>query len=198
MIEVKNIVKSFGKKTVLNNVSFSVPNAGVYAIVGRSGIGKTTLLRLIAGLDTPDSGSIDAKNVKIAYKFQEPRLIDWLTALDNVAVVIEDKSTAVELARAWLATVDLSDVALLYPDQLSGGMQQRVALARALAFEGDVLLLDEPFSAVDEETKQTLLSLVKQYAQTHAVILVTHDTSEIETLEASVIPLWEAPSFKKL
>lgn len=198
MIEVKNIVKSFGKKTVLNNVSFSVPNAGVYAIVGRSGIGKTTLLRLIAGLDTPDSGSIDAKNVKIAYKFQEPRLIDWLTALDNIAVVIEDKSTAVELARAWLATVDLSDVALLYPDQLSGGMQQRVALARALAFEGDVLLLDEPFSAVDEETKQTLLSLVKQYAQTHAVILVTHDTSEIETLEASVIPLWEAPSFKKL
>ena len=191
MIEVKNIIKSFDEKNVLNGVSFRIPDTGIYAIVGKSGIGKTTLLRLIARLDTPDSGNIETNNVKIAYKFQEPRLMEWLTALDNIRLVVEDKSAAAEIAQAWLTVVGLSDAAELYPDQLSGGMQQRVALARAFAFGGDVLLLDEPFSAVDEETKRILLSLVKQYAQNHAVVLVTHDTSEIEALEATVIPLWE-------
>lgn len=191
MMEVKNLAKSFGEKTVLNNVSFSVPCTGVHAIVGKSGIGKTTLLRLIAGLDTPDSGMIVTDNVKIAYKFQEPRLMNWLTALENVAIVIEDKENTEQIALALLEKVGLFDAAPLYPDQLSGGMQQRVALARALAFEGDVLLLDEPFSAVDEETKRSLMSLVKQYAKTHAVILVTHDPSEIESLGASTIRLWD-------
>lgn len=192
MIKVKNIVKRFDEKVVLNNVSFDIGDVGVFAIVGRSGIGKTTMLRLIAGLDTPDAGSITADNTKIAYKFQEPRLLNWLTTLENVAVVLEDKTTAKELALTWLEAVGLSDATNLYPDQLSGGMQQRVALARALAFEGDVLLLDEPFSAVDEATKQSLLLLVKQYAKNHAVVLVTHDPGEIEALEATVISLPEA------
>ena len=190
MIEVNKLTKAFGGKTVLNNVSFSVADRGVYAVVGKSGIGKTTLLRLIAGLDTPDSGTIVTNNLKIAYKFQEPRLMKWLTALENVSVVIEDKADAEKIALAWLKKVDLAEASSLFPDQLSGGMQQRVALARALAFDGDLLLLDEPFSAVDEETKHALLSLVKQYAEDHIVILVTHDPSEIEALNASVIPLW--------
>lgn len=191
MIEIKNLAKSFGGKTVLNNVSFSVPSTGVYAIVGKSGIGKTTLLRLIAGLEPPDAGAVLTEGMRIAYKFQEPRLMNWLTALENVAIVIEDKENAKELALALLEKVGLSDAASLYPDQLSGGMQQRVALARALAFEGDILLLDEPFSAVDEATKKDLLTIVKQYSQTHAVILVTHDPDEIESLGANVIHLWE-------
>ena len=191
MIEVKNLAKSFGKKNVLNNVSFSVPSTGGYAIAGKSGIGKTTLLRLIAGLEAPDAGTILTEGARISYKFQEPRLMNWLTALENVAIVVEDKEKANEFALALLEKVGLSDAASLYPDQLSGGMQQRVALARALAFEGDVLLLDEPFSAVDEETKKDLLSIVKQYSKTHAVILVTHDPDEIESLGATVIHLWE-------
>ena len=192
MIAVKKIVKKFDQKTVLNNVSFEIGDVGAFAIVGRSGIGKTTLLRLIAGLDIPDEGSITTASAKIAYKFQEPRLMNWLTALENVAIVVDDKSNALNHARTWLEAVGLPDAADLYPDQLSGGMQQRVALARALAFEGDVLLLDEPFSAVDEETKSGLLSLIKQYANTHAVVLVTHDHDEIEALDATVIPLLDA------
>ena len=191
MIEIKNLAKSFGEKNVLNNVSFSVPSTGVYAIVGKSGIGKTTLLRLIAGLEVPDAGAVVTEDARIAYKFQEPRLMNWLTVLDNVAIVAKDKEKANELALTLLEKVGLSDAASLYPDQLSGGMQQRVALARALAFEGDILLLDEPFSAVDEETKGDLLSIVKQYSEAHTVILVTHDPNEIEALGATVIHLWE-------
>ncbi len=188
MIEVKNIQKSFDGKTVLENLSFSVPKNGVLAIVGESGIGKTTLLRIIAGLEDADSGTIEIKETKTAYKFQEPRLFPWLTALENISEVIEEANRA-EIAASYLEAVGLSHAAALYPDQLSGGMAQRVALARALAYNADLLLLDEPFSAVDETTKTALLSLVKQYGKEHAVILVTHDADEINALGASVMVL---------
>ncbi len=189
MMEVKNICKSFDEKKVLKNVSFSIPKTGILAIVGKSGIGKTTLLRIVAGLETADSGTIESNSVKIAYKFQEPRLFPWLTALENVTAVIEPNACS-EIAHSYLSSVGLSDAEKLYPDQLSGGMQQRVSLARALAYEADLLLLDEPFSAVDDETKKELLSLVKHYSQNHAVILVTHDADEIKALNASVITLF--------
>ena len=110
-------------------------------------------------------------------------MLDWLTAKENIAAVMPKD----EEADKWLEAVGLLDSAEKYPNELSGGMQQRVALARALAYGGDLLLLDEPFSAVDAETKQVLISLIREYAQNKAVILVTHDLTEAEELNADII-----------
>jgi NitT/TauT family transport system ATP-binding protein len=189
MLKIKHISKSFGEKEVLCDVSFDCQDFGITAIMGASGIGKTTLLNIIAGLETADSGTVDFTFSKIGYKFQEPRLFEWLTALDNIKIVIEDKQKAHQFAKNALALVGLSESEDKYPLQLSGGMQQRVALARALAFQGDLLLLDEPFSAVDAETKKQLIDAVRQYAKDHAVIIVTHDYAEAKALDAVIVEL---------
>ncbi len=189
MLKLNNISKSFGDKLVLDRVSLQIGTRGITAIMGQSGIGKTTLLRIISGLETADSGTVESTFKRISYKFQEPRLFEWLTAIENIKVAIGDTTDGVEIAKSYLQKVGLSESADLYPNELSGGMQQRVSFARALAYEGDLLLLDEPFSAVDEKTKQILISLVAEYAQNHAVILVTHSTEEASALGATIVTL---------
>ena len=189
MLKIEHIRKSFGEKEVLCDVSLSCQDFGITAIMGASGIGKTTLLNIIAGLETADDGDIESTFTKIGYKFQEPRLFEWMTALDNVKAVVSDKQEAHQIAQHALAIVGLSNNEDKYPLQLSGGMQQRVALARALAFQGDLLLLDEPFSAVDTETKNQLIGAVRQYAKDHAVIIVTHDRTEATALDAVIVEL---------
>ena len=183
MLKINNLYKTFGDKAVISDLSLNCPDRGVIAIMGASGIGKTTLLNIIAGLEVFDSGEFVNSFKKTSYKFQEPRLLDWLTAKENIAAVMPKD----EEADKWLEAVGLLDSAEKYPNELSGGMQQRVALARALAYGGDLLLLDEPFSAVDAETKQVLISLIREYAQNKAVILVTHDLTEAEELNADII-----------
>ena len=186
MLKIKNLVKYFGKECVLNGFSMKSPNKGVVAVMGASGIGKTTLLNIIAGLEKPTSGEIQSTFKKVSYKFQEPRLLKWLTAKENIEAVMTDASGNV---KPYIEQANLSEDADKYPDELSGGMQQRVALARALAYDGDLLLLDEPFSAVDEETKKILIAAISQYAEEHAVILVTHDVAEAEALNAKIITI---------
>ena len=119
----------------------------------------------------------------MSYKFQDPRLLEWLTAKENITAVCDNDETTYKL----LEKVELSDSADKYPRELSGGMKQRVALARALAFGGDLLLLDEPFSAVDADTKSILIRIIKEYSQSNAVILVTHDIDEAKDLNAEII-----------
>ena len=189
MLKIDEITKRFGDKTVLGGVSLLCENTGITAVMGSSGIGKTTLLNIIAGLIPADGGEILSTFSRVAYKFQEPRLFDWLTTVENVKIVMNDSENDDVRARSLLSSVGLSDSVGKYPGQLSGGMQQRVSLARALAYDGDLLLLDEPFSAVDEETKKQLISLIKHYGETHAVILVTHDRSEAEALGATIVEL---------
>lgn len=189
MLQIKNLCVSLGDKKVLENLSFFCENVGCVALMGASGIGKTTLLRVIAGLIVPDAGTVEYSFQKISVKFQEPRLLDWLTVKENLTAVLETAENADQIASEWLAAVGLSDDADKYPRELSGGMAQRVALARALAYEGDLLLLDEPFSAVDEATKAPLLELIREYAKTHAVILVTHSKEEAELLGARIVTL---------
>lgn len=172
----------------MENFSFFCEDTGCTALMGASGIGKTTLLRVIAGLITPNEGEIENTFSRVSVKFQEPRLFDWLTVKENVTAVLETE-TAEKTAWKWLCAVGLEADADKYPRELSGGMAQRVALARALAFDGDLLLLDEPFSAVDEATKAPLLALIRDYAKTHAVILVTHNKEEAELLEAKIVTL---------
>lgn len=189
MLKVDRICKSFGEKTVLNNISLYCEKTGVTAIMGASGIGKTTLLNIIAGLERADTGTVESAFTRISYKFQEPRLFEWLTAIDNIKAVLPEEKNALLTAKEWLDRVGLSDSLYKYPSELSGGMQQRVSLVRALAFGGDLLLLDEPFSAVDSDTGKILTDMIADYAKNHSVILVTHSIEEARALGANIITL---------
>ena len=187
MLTLSNISKKYGNNEVLKDFSMTCPPKGVIAIMGASGIGKTTLLNIISGLEKADSGEILCDFAKISYKFQDARLLAWLTAKENVKIVIP--KNAKNDATYWLRKFNLEDSCNKYPRELSGGMQQRVALARALAYEADLLLLDEPFSAVDIETKNVLMNSIKEYSKTNAVIIVTHDITEALELNADIITI---------
>ena len=187
-IEIVNLTKRFGDALVLDRVNLSLRSPGVTAITGPSGKGKTTFLRCLAGLEQPDSGTVH--NVgRVAYMFQEPRLLPWLTAAQNVNLVLADNSSTMPRARDWLARVELVHAADQYPETLSGGMQQRVALARALAYSGDTILLDEPFRALDRPLRLRLYPLLREAAQTSAVVIVTHDPEDAEQLGASIVSI---------
>lgn len=178
MIAFKNVSVKLGKTTVLKDFSMTVNQGEHVALMGASGSGKTTVLKLIAKQLQPDSGSISCNTNKISYMFQEPRLVPWLTAADNVNLVLGDHPNSLPEAIKWLKAVGLEDAISKYPSELSGGMQQRTALARALAYNGDILLLDEPLSALDETMAEELLLMIKEYAKDKTVILVTHSSKQ--------------------
>jgi len=176
---------------IVDGVDWAIPRGGFHCLVGRSGCGKTTLLKLAAGLLLPDQGSVRIDGVvlrepgeRIGFVFQAPTLLEWLTVLDNVLLPLslkrrlrpQDRHKAMEL----LELVALGDYAVRYPSQLSGGQQSRVAVARALVTQPDLLLLDEPFAALDaltrEELQDDLLRLCALRATT--VLFVTHDITE--------------------
>ena len=182
MINLKNVNVSFGKKQVLSNLNFNFEKGKKYAIMGESGCGKTTILNAIAGLVKLRAGeTAKPNNCKFAYVFQEPRLFNWLTVLENVSVVSElSKSDADNKSKEILSSLGLSFSISLYPQVLSGGMKQRVSLARALAFDADVILLDEPFKALDPETKKITADYVFEYLKDKTVIMVTHDPTDLK------------------
>lgn len=168
---LKNITKEYDGKRVLDGISLEIPERGIFGIFGASGQGKTTLIRIICGLEQPDGGEIiGTQGVNFSVVFQEDRLLPSLTALENVALV-SDKATAAEM----LERVGLAESADKYPSELSGGMSRRTAIARALAYSGDALILDEPFKGLEAELKERVGTLIREYAQTKPVIIVTHD-----------------------
>ena len=171
MIEIHNLSVKLGDKTIFSDYSTTLPDEGVVMISGESGIGKTTLLRVLCGLQRPDKGSITGlADRKISFVFQEPRLLDHLTALENAALV-SDRTTAEKL----LCELNMDNELHLKAGKLSGGQKQRVSLARAFAFSYDVVLLDEPFTGLDEQNKQKAAKLIQT---ARLAIVVSHDAKD--------------------
>lgn len=180
MIRIENLCKRYGDQLVLDRFSLSLQDGEKIAIMGESGRGKTTLLRIIAGLEKPEAGTVSGFNKEeIAYVFQEPRLFESLSVIKNLTVVSSQPArTAEKKAKELLLAVGLENAAEKYPDELSGGMKQRLALARAFMVDRPILLLDEPFSSLDKDTRNAIIDFVKEQAKNKTVIMVTHDSND--------------------
>jgi NitT/TauT family transport system ATP-binding protein len=186
MIAIDRLNVAYGDASVLKDCALRVTAGSRIALMGPSGCGKTTLINAIAGLAAPDSGSIQV-NGRVSYVFQEPALFPWLTAEENVNVVLSDKPDTLPQARRWLEEAGLADSLNKYPHQLSGGQKQRVAICRALAFGGDILLLDEPLKGLDPDTREQVANLILNTWKDKTLLLVTHDQWEAQTLCDTVL-----------
>lgn len=171
MIEIRDLSVKLGEKQVFSNFTAELPDAGVVLVGGESGIGKTTLLRVLCGLVKPDSGTVTGlKDRKVSVVFQEPRLLEHLTALENVALVSDRAS-----AEVLLRELNMENELHLKAGALSGGQKQRVSLARAFAFSKDIVLLDEPFTGLDEQNKQKAAQLIRT---ARLAVVVSHDSTD--------------------
>lgn len=203
-VELKNINKTFGNYKASDNVNFTIEQGKLIGLLGPSGSGKTTILRMIAGLETPDSGEIiiDGKVVNdipaskrgIGFVFQNYALFRYMTVFDNIAFGLKiqkkDKKYIKERVSELVELIGLKGLEKRYPSQLSGGQKQRVAFARALAPNPTLLLLDEPFAAIDAKVRQELRSWLKEMIEKLGVtsIFVTHDQDEaIEVADEIII-----------
>lgn len=196
-VSIKNISKTYGDKQVLNRISKEFPVGETTVIMGASGCGKTTLLRILLGLEMPDSGEVIGMPEKAAVLFQEDRLCEDASAYENIALVLERKATRTrretqrhkieqEAAQVGIMPDDLKQNVM----ELSGGMRRRIALLRALLYEADCVILDEPFKGLDEETKQMVMRYVKKKTAGKTTFLVTHDSAEADFFGGNI---WNLP-----
>lgn len=206
-LQFEQIAKTFGSLEVIKRFDNRIKTGEIVALVGPSGCGKSTLLHMVAGLETPSSGKltvagapIEAPSPARTLVFQEHALYPWLSLLDNVALALEFQDKPRKEARAqakhWLARVQLPGFENYYPHQVSGGMRQRAALARAFIARPQVLLLDEPFGALDALTRMTLQSVLKDLIaeERPTVLLVTHDVDEALYLADRVLVFSQRPA----
>jgi NitT/TauT family transport system ATP-binding protein len=207
IIEVKDIAKTYeGSVEALAGINLALPQANLSTLLGPSGCGKTTLLKIIAGLISPSRGEVWVKGQKVdgpgperAFVFQDFALLPWANVLRNVAFGLELRGLAKgereQIARKHIHEVGLKSFESSYPHQLSGGMRQRVGLARALTVDADIILMDEPFSSVDEQTRrkfqEELLDLLRHKKKT--VIFVTHSIEEAVYLSDRIVLLSPRP-----
>jgi NitT/TauT family transport system ATP-binding protein len=206
-VSARNISKNYGEVEALRNMSLEFPRGQLTSLLGPSGCGKTTLLKIIAGLLEPTSGKVEVNGKTVtgpgpdrAFVFQDFALLPWATVLRNVAFGLEMRGVAASereaRAEKYIKDVGLAGFEHSYPHELSGGMRQRVGLARALAVDAEVLLMDEPFSAVDEQTRrkfqEDLLELVK--VENKTFIFVTHSIEEAVYVSDQIAILLPRPS----
>lgn len=197
-IELKNIQKSYSVDDrtlhVLKGINLHIPEKSITVILGRSGCGKTTLLRLVGGLESPDFGEIKfTAEHKTAYVFQEPRLMPWLHVWDNVVFGLKKQERDKTAVQNIIDTVGLKGFEKAYPHQLSGGMQQRVALARAFAYDPSFIMMDEPFAALDYFTRdQMQKELIRlQQSRGASILFVTHSIDEALLLGHKIVIIEE-------
>ncbi|OZI67966.1 ABC transporter ATP-binding protein [Bordetella genomosp. 1] len=202
LLSVRVDEKWFGASKVLDQVEFELVDKQVVALLGPSGCGKSTLLRIAAGLDTEFKGQVrkgaaidPVRQAPISYVFQEPRLMPWLSVADNISFLDSGRTPDRAWVQALIDAVGLTGFERALPKQLSGGMAQRAAIARGLYSRPQVLLLDEPFSAVDAFTRMNLQQLVLDLIQRFgiSILLVTHDIDEALYLGDDVIVLGARP-----
>ena len=207
ILKFNNVSKTFfnekGETHVLDSLSFNIEEGTINAILGPSGCGKTSILNLISGLITPTNGTIK-KPESIGYMFQKDNLFEWLNILDNVTLglkVQKKKSLDnIEYAKKLLKKYGLEEFIYAYPNNLSGGMRQRVALIRAVVTKPKLLLLDEPFSALDAQTRlavsEDIYSIIRDLKIT--TVIVTHDLSEAISLSDNIFLLSKRPAKLKM
>lgn len=199
MVEIQRLNFAFAQQQIFRDFNFSLPTARWTALLGASGIGKSTLLRLIAGLEKNFSGEIKlAQNAKIAWLAQQDCLLPWLSVLDNVQLQAHlqgnKNAQTQEKAEQLLQAVKMLEHKHKPCYQLSGGQRQRVALARTLMLDADLILMDEPFSALDAVTRLQLQQLARQLLANKTVLLITHDPQEALRLADQILVLKNQPA----
>jgi NitT/TauT family transport system ATP-binding protein len=200
-MRISGLRKVFDNQVVaIENLSLEIQGGEFLAILGPSGCGKSTLLRIIAGLEKPSAGTLELPEARKAYVFQDAHLLPWRNVLRNAALPLElmgqHRTRRSSAAQEALGQVGLADAVSQYPAQLSGGMKMRVSLARALVTQPDLLLLDEPFAALDEITRQKLDEQLRALWLRHrmTVIFVTHSTAEATFLANRAVVLSSRPA----
>ena len=187
MIEIKNISKSFDNKIILQNISFCIEKNKPVFIMGKSGIGKTTLINIILGIEKADKGEITGvENLKNAVLFQEDRLCENISPVKNITIAcpnISRKAAEEALIKIGFSINDLSKSV----KKLSGGMKRRTALARAILYNGDFIIMDEPFKGLDAETKSLCTNFIKENLQNKYVLIITHNKEDFEKIGGKLI-----------
>ena len=204
ILEIKNLSHSYhnleGETLALSHLSFSMSKGEFISIVGPSGCGKSTLLSLISGLLKPEEGTVELHGKLMGYMLQKDHLLEWRTIYKNIVLGLEIRhllsSETKQKVQNYLEQYGLADFANAKPSELSGGMRQRVALIRTLILEPDLLLLDEPFSALDYQTRLNVADDIGQIIrrEKRSAILVTHDLSEAISLGDKVLVLTQRPA----
>lgn len=185
MIEIRKLCKVFGEKRVLNEFSCELPDKGTVAVMGKSGIGKSTLIHILLGLIEPDSGEIlGVQGKRFSAVFQEDRLMEQLSARENLRLTTGQSMERIDAA---LSALGLSSEENAAVRTYSGGMKRRVALARGILFPADVLLLDEPFRGLDERTREQAIRCLLEEWTNRLILLVTHDAEEARLMGAERI-----------
>lgn len=200
-IRIKNVSKTYGEKQVLSQLSKEFPAGETTVIMGASGCGKTTLLRILLGLEKVDSGKVTGMPERVAVLFQEDRLCEDVSAYENIALVLERKKTHAqrnaqkcrieqEAAQVGITADDLKQNVM----ELSGGMRRRIALLRALLYDADCVILDEPFKGLDAATKEIVMQYVKEKVAGRTTFLVTHEQAEADFFGGNI---WKLPQENK-
>ncbi|EHL19614.1 hypothetical protein HMPREF9628_01426 [Peptoanaerobacter stomatis] len=182
MYKIENLTKKYDGNVIIDNLTLNIKKNKINSIIGRSGIGKTTLLNILSGLDKEYSGDIsDFQGKKISFIFQDDRLIDYLSVFDNLKLVLDDEKNAYDIITTALEKCGIKEYSNYYPTKLSGGMRQRINILRAFIVKSEIMLLDEPFKSIDlklkEDIKKFFVSLHNETRNT--CILVEHDIDTV-------------------
>lgn len=188
-INISNLTKKYGKKEIFKNFSLEIEAGKVTALMGKSGFGKTTLIRILMGLEKYDEGKITGlENQKISTVFQEDRLCENLSAITNISIVCE-KETSIREISVELEKIGLKESQNKPVKTLSGGMKRRVAIIRCIMAKSDIIIFDESLKGLDEITKKNVINYLKEKIRGKTVIIVTHDIEEARQLDGTIVNL---------